>query len=298
MLGAPFDVPDWDRLSIGLQTGVVGLVAGLVLARPGRDRGRSTMPIGGLVLAGSALVALLRSDLAGLRLIVGIGALGVLGLVGGRLGRWWPAVALPAVAVAWWLIPSLSRSGRWIEPVAVATAVGGGALVAAFDRRWGASGLTIVLFPISLFGVYITVPETGSAIVALGAVLPLVFLGWPVPAVSFGFGGALAASGLLTWIATTGGTSRPASILGGLACLGLLVLDPVARALAGGRSLIDRIHCRWLSTSLAACAHFAIVLVASRVAGLRAEAVDAAAIVAVTACVSITVLAIAGRAAR
>ncbi|HAS11816.1 MAG TPA: hypothetical protein DCS55_15070 [Acidimicrobiaceae bacterium] len=297
MLEAPFDAPDWDRLAIGLQTGVVALAVGLALHRAERGRGWTYLPVGGLVLTGSALVAMVRSDLADVRLATGVGALGLLGLLGDRIGRWWPAVLLPAVPVAWWLVPSPTRRSLWIEPAAVATIVVSGALLAA-DRRRLASGLAVALFPISLVGVYITVPETDWSIVALGATLPLIFLGWPVPVVSFGVGGALAASGLLAWVTVSGGDSRHGSIVGGLACLGLLVLEPVARLLAGGRSLLDRIHRPWLSTSLAAFAHITVVILAARVAGLRAEAAEAAAIVALIAGVSISVLVVGARVER
>jgi hypothetical protein len=89
-----------------------------------------------------------------------------------------------------------------------------------------------------------------------------------------GTGGSLAAVGALAWAAAMGGTGRPASIVGGVAGLGLLAAEPLGRAvvaLTGGSppaSPLDRLPARAWSTPAVAAVQAVVVVLAARVAGL------------------------------
>jgi hypothetical protein len=166
-----------------------------------------------------------------------------------------------------------------LRPVWIAVLAGvAGLLLADFDRRWRRQGLAAPLLAVSAAGIYLTVPDVEAAVVVLGAALPLVLLGWPVPfwrahpPPSLGLAGALAAAGLLVWTVASGGAGRPGSVVGGLGCLGVLALEPLAR-------LLDRRHRGPLTGERAAwtalAAQLLLVGVAARVVG-RADTVAAA----------------------
>jgi hypothetical protein len=174
----------------------------------------------------------------------------------------------------------------WIAVVAGAA----GALLAGFDRRWRGHGLAPLLLAVSAVGVYATVPDVEWALVVVGAALPLTLLGWPGPLApggvggprrrdrpaqpppSLGVAGSLATAALLAWTVAAGGAGRPGSVVGGLACLGVLTVEPLARLLdPRHRSALARPRVAW--TALAA--HLVLVAVAARVVG-RTETVAAA----------------------
>ena len=90
-------------------------------------------------------------------------------------------------------------------------AAGVAVVLADFDVRWRHRGLGPVLLPVSLLGVYATVPDTEMALVALGAALPLSLLGWPVALASWGRAGAWAVAGSLVWVTASGGVGRASS---------------------------------------------------------------------------------------
>src|SRR5262245_7119775 len=117
-----------------------------------------------------------------------------------------------------------------------------GALLDDFDRHRWRQGLTSVLLAVSALGIYATVPDVEAAVVLVGAALPIVLLGWPgqltwsrspgaQPPPSLGEADAFATAGLRVRADAHGGSARPGSVVGGLACLGLLASEPVARRL-------------------------------------------------------------------
>jgi hypothetical protein len=251
--------------------------ATLAMPRGGRD---VVVPVGGLCFVAASLLALLRNEGVSDRLVWGIAALvgagAVSSLARGRLpgGATLLGAAL-AVPGAWLVVHAepIQPIG-WIQLLLGVGIVVGGALAADFDRRWRRVGAPPVLLAISLFGVYVTVPDTEQALVVLGASLPLALpgaIGWPRALNSLGSAGAFGAVGLLAWTVGAGGAARHSAIVGGLACLGLFVVEPVGRALAGGRSRIlgavpDR---RIWALAAVAAGHLALVYVCARMAGLR-----------------------------
>jgi hypothetical protein len=132
-------------------------------------------------------------------------------------------------------------------------------------------------------------------VVVLGAALPPALLGWPGPLargglVALGPAGSLAGAALVVWVVATDGAARPGSMVGGLACLGVLAVEPVARRLAGrgpgGRPLPP--------LPLAA-AHLALVAVAARVVGRRETVAEALPLAVATLAVALVVAVVALR---
>jgi hypothetical protein len=161
----------------------------------------------------------------------------------------------------------------WIRATVMLTAAVGGVAFAAFDQRWGARGYPPVFLAITTLGVYFTVPDPYEAIVLFGCAVPAAFLGWPRPLARFGALGALPAAGLVAWAVARGGVGRQSSIVGGVACLGLLILEPAHRRFrASRRSWMDGLPGGWHRWPIAAGAQLVLVTVASRVAGVRSPA--------------------------
>jgi len=86
--------------------------------------------------------------------------------------------------------------------------------------------LVAVLFAIAGVGIYACVPDTEHAKALLGALLAaaLVAVDRRLPA-TLGVG---ALTGLVVWTVAFDGHGRPGSVVGGLACLGVIVLLPLA----------------------------------------------------------------------
>ncbi len=263
----------------GLAIGALALVAGVVVGGLWRLRQGRPCPIAGLLAAAAGAAAVFQVQRPVSGLVAGLVALGGAGaLVDGlpRLRPFLPLLALPGALV---VATAVEVTQAW-APLAIGVAVaGGGALVADFDLRWSDPPLGPALVAVSLAGVFATVPETKEALPVLGAALPLVALGWPASLASLGAGGSLAATGLLAWTVAEGGTFRDSAIVGGLACLGMLVAEPLGRLMGGHR------HRRRLPRPLGvlvavALAHIVVVLVAARAAGLAGDLAPAVVIAA------------------
>ena len=236
------------ELHAGLLMGVLALAVGLLAALPGRGRRASLVPVAGLLFA----VALA----AGVQLTLGLPGEPVPG----------PALGL-AIVVA---------------------AVGVAALLADFDARWRHRGLGPVLLSVSLLGVYATVPDTEMALVAVGVALPLSLLGWPWPLAAWGRVGAWMVAGSLLWVVASGGVGRGSAVIGGIACLGLLAVEPIARRLhPDRRSVLSRLPGGLLGAPVAAVVQLLLVYVASRVAGTRSSVAAAATIAMAGAAVAV-----------
>ena len=221
------------------------------------------------------------------------------GLLGGLvaalacMGLWWrarrrpPAVAglaLAAAAVIGFAVAAPPRPALgWPALVAATAAVA--AALAAFDRRWRSLGLAPALLAVTAAGIWATVPDVEAALVLLGAALPMALLGWPLflarraparPPPAFGAAGSLAVAGVLVWAVASGGTGRPGSLVGGLACLGLLAVEPAARGLdPRRRSPLDPLERRPGLAWAALAAQLALVAGAARVVGRPERATTA-----------------------
>jgi hypothetical protein len=101
----------------------------------------------------------------------------------------------------------------------------------------------------------------------LAVVFPIAFLAWPRVAVSLGVEGAYLAVAVFVWVVAQGGGGRPPSILGSVACLGLLLLEPVIiRLRPTAVKLTTWFNHNALGAVLASLPQFFIVVLCSRVA--------------------------------
>ena len=269
------DIIDRPEFRAGLRWGfaltaavaVAGLVSVWLFKRPA--------PVAGLVVAIALAKGMTEWNGLPSNVSRGLAYLAFAGLSAGVLASFWPPLAYTGLLFA---IPgaSLLTSNTnlpevsWVAPLVVVTVVVGGTLVADFDRRHRVRGWSVVLYAVSVVGVYFTVPDTERALVLLGASLPIVLLGWPVALASLGTVGAYPAVGALAWITAYEGLGRRSSIVAGVACLGLFVCEPLARLLRWGTSTIfDALPRRFWTVVPVALGHLVLVFVASRIAGLR-----------------------------
>lgn len=233
----------------------------------------------GLVLAAAMLIAIQATIGRRLGLLLSVALLAA----GGWLLERWGSESRAGLAAAWTAMAAggallATRSGLpevswivWLTPLL-------GLVGASLLVRWRPRLHLGPLFLISAFGIWATVPETREARALLGIALPL---GWATlrKRASLGWPGAAALTSVVAWVAATGGEARHASIVGGWACLGLLLVLPLAERLQG-RLLKPR---PWVIYP----AHGCFVLIASRVIGLW-EAPALTALFAVLALVAVT----------
>jgi hypothetical protein len=156
-------------------------------------------------------------------------------------------------------------------------------LISGFDALDRSRRCAALLIAVTCAGVYVTVPDTEQALVLLGAATPCVVLTWPLRTGRVGRAGAFALVGVVTWVATEGGSGRPSSIVGAMACTGLLAVEPLARRV--GRREAEASA---LPALLAIPAHVVLVGIGSRVVGMASTVAQAILIaVAVTLAASV-----------
>ncbi len=248
--------------------------------------------IGLLALAGLLVVPALRPAWAGLAALSGtIAVLGAgfgstLLLVGAAMALGAGILPEPVLLVA------VAVGGAGATLAAASPEVGGGPLVLLtatavvtavlavdLERRRGAPAVAVLVAG-SAVGMFLTAPDTDALVVILAVLLAVAAAlvlrppadeaaeelvpGWqPLP------GGMVALLALLLWALAEGGRPRPGSVVGGVACLGLLVLEPVVHRLVGDRRTEAR-------TEAVIVIQAVVVVVASRVVGFREGAAEAA----------------------
>lgn len=268
---AALDVLQDGNLWRALGGGVVASAIVLLIWRAGRRPSGATLPLAGVAFAvpAAALIAV-RLDLPD-GVLVGLLVLGVAGLLvdlDGVPSSVALVVAAPGAWVLGWhadVVPVF-----WIRATVVGTTLLGGIALASFDRRFARRGYAPAFFALSTVGVYYTVPDPYEALLLMGCALPVALLGWPRAIARFGASGSFVAVGLMAWVIVRDGFGRQSSIVGGVACLGLLALEPCWRGFRRrGWSPLDALPrgaWRW-PTALGA--QLALVYVASRIAGVR-----------------------------
>jgi hypothetical protein len=292
------DLVDDAQFRAGLAVGVIALVVVLALALwaqrhdrsdrphvPGRRHG--LLPAAGLAVVAASVVGLDRpgSLLSG-RLVAGLAFLVVgpfltmLALAPHRAAARLAAVSAIPGAVLVARAAALENGIWWIPMLVVVSTVVGGALVADFDRANARAGLGPTLFAVATLAMYTTLPDTEQAAVLVGVALPLALLGWPVAHAAFG-PGAYSTVGLVAWVAAVGGRGRPGAVIGAVACLGLMLTEPLVRRAWRGRA---RSPARPVSSraTLVILLQVLTVIGTARVAGLETSAGRA---VAISSCV-------------
>lgn len=234
---------------------------------------------------GSVLVALLILALGGAAVVV---VTRVLPAVAGP-PLLITAVALTPGAIVLSRVTPLAGSGISRLVLALST-IAFGVAMRDFDAMRGPKGAPWLLFAVTAGGVYLAVPDTELARVMLGVALPFVLLSIPRPMSPLGPAGSAALAGVFTWVVVVGGRGRPGSVVGGLACIGLLVVEPLGRrtiGVVGSLTLpmrrrpdihrFDRNRDDWLTgAAVAAIAQFAMAIYASRVVAREDAAITAA----------------------
>jgi hypothetical protein len=234
---------------VGLALGFAAAAGSLAVwaSRRGRRPGNPAA-VAGLALAVAGVVAVTLRVRAEIGLAVALGI-----LAGGGAALEWArtAASRPFAVLGTAAGLALGTAGVLLmhpgpvpRPVLVAATLAAGALLADFDRRWRDRGLTPALLAVTTAGIYLAVPDVEAALPVLGVALPLALLGAPAAVGQAGgsggpmrpsllaAAGAYAAAGLLVWITVTGSAGRPGAFIGGLACLGVLVVEPPARRLS------------------------------------------------------------------
>jgi len=216
----------------------------------------------GLTLTSAAFLAVSLAIGARLSLLAALAALALGGWMArppsgrARAPFGWAVIVIGAVGMIW-------RGGfpeiGWLLVLAPVVIVAIGSTLAAWATRLPHEAVGI-MFAITAFGIWVTVPETEGARALLGASLPMAFATLRPVRARLGYAGAFALAGLMVWVVATGGEARPASIIGGWACIGALAVLPHYRPapawFVGKRAV------------LAVLLHAVLVLVASRVIGL------------------------------
>ena len=213
------------------------------------------------------------------------------------LWLWWPrrertpavaGLALAAAAVAGFALTGPPGDLALAWPALLLVTVAVAAALASFYRRWRELGLLPALLAVAAAGIWATVPDVEAALVLLGAAVPLALLGRPGPlagrlpgAAAFGVAGSVAVAAVLVWTVASGGAARPGSVVGGLACLGLLAVEPVVRLLdPRRRSPLDPLEGRPGLAWAALTVQLVLVAVAARVVGRPEAAATALALAA------------------
>jgi hypothetical protein len=294
---------DHPEFRTGVAAGAGLAALGLALGLVAIELRRAPAPVGGVLVAIAFVLGVRQPPHLPVAIPIALALLAAAGLVAGLLARRRPPLAMCGVALA---VPGavvlalhlrvasahVHAPAAWVAPLVAVSIVVAGPLVADFDRRFGARGWPLVLYAISAVGVFSTVPDTERALVLLGLSLPMVFAGWPFALASLGPAGSYAAVGVLVWVSATDGRGRQAAIIGAIACLGLLVIEPIARLLRGGRATaIEALSLSIWAVLAVAGVQLALVFVAGRIAGLQHATGTAALIVALEIVVSVSVLA-------
>jgi hypothetical protein len=270
-----------DELVSGLAAGALALLAATVQSR----RHAHPVPVAGLVMTAAALVAISRTWSVVPGALLGLGGVAVtLAWLDRSRPHCGPPFAMAAVLIAPFatvLAVDASSTG-WVRGLVGVAVVLGAPAASRTEAAWGDAGLPPVLYTITAAGVFAAVPDTEQAAVMLGASVPLGLTGWPLGHVRLGPAGAGAAVALLVWVAAVGGRGREPSIVGAVACLGLLATLPVGGwrvRRTGGSGAVGRSH---HVAVLVVGVHLAVVAVASRVAGISSDLDVAAPVAAAT----------------
>ncbi|MGB7859731.1 MAG: hypothetical protein WBM90_04480, partial [Acidimicrobiia bacterium] len=244
----------------GIAIGAVALVA--VIAVPSRLRTHW-----GLLLAASTMVGINVAFEQRLVLSFGVTLLAIGGWVADRYKTTpvlsyvgWVIVALGAIAIPRGT-PKLESV--WIEVGVPLAVVGLGWALKGWQALPQSNLLGLLVF-ITAGGIWATVPDTDAARVFLGASIPLAIATIEPLRSRISFSGALALSGVIVSIVVSGGAERPASIAGGLACAGILVMLPAMGARTQG-----------LGRTVVIASHVVVVLIASRMFGLWERTIPA-----------------------
>lgn len=249
----------------GIALGGLGLVLSLPIAR-GRA-GNRPLGLGGAIISAATVAAVGVAGQPSGRMWVGLALILAGTGVSVRLGVSRAAIALASVPGAIAIALAVPAEPGWVRPLVVVATPVLGYLSDDFESRYGDRGFGIVFFGLAAMGTFLAVPDTEFARALFAVCLVMSLTAWPRPALALGRSGAYMAISVFVVFSAVGGVGRPASVLPALACLGYLVIEPMAvRARPTLERLPGILHKTPEAAILAAVPQFALVLVVSRVA--------------------------------
>jgi hypothetical protein len=234
-----WNVPEFRAgLAAGLVASGFAILAGVALAMFRRGR---PFPVAGLAFAAAGLWSI--ADFRNVPGLVVVGVIGVGAAAGLGAIRQVPALCVGILAVPFGALIGF-RGGvidlTWARVLVTVAASFGGVLAAYFDATWRREAIAPGLLALTVAGTYFAVPDTEEAAALVGVVVPLTALGWPVRVFALGRSGAACAVATIVWAGAIGGRGAPVSIIGVVACLGLLVALPVSQIISRPPSVRGR----------------------------------------------------------
>ena len=224
-------------------------------------RRRTPITVGTVAGAGGALVGLWATDRWSNALAVAVALLVIGAIVTSdrrlalRVVAMLPGAVLIGLAVG-------NGTALWMRVAAGFAALVLASGASSFEREQ--TRVAGLIWAVSALGVFATVPDTEQARALVGGTLVIAVLSLVHPVVDGAGGAALA--GLLCWTAAVGGQARPGAVIGALGCAGVFGMAPLVRRVRPPVAVLLTVH-------------VVLVLVSSRVAGLRQSAWIAGAIV-------------------
>lgn len=281
VIEAIVDAVATDQFLAGFRWGVILAAAGLVGSLIWRRWRNERAPFAGLAAVVAASIAMPVARPRDTGLVMGLALLALAGAFFPWARRVPLLASITAFPGAWFIARSALPESGWVIPLIFGVTILSGPVIAWFDRTATTSPLPMLLFAISIVGVWVTVPDTEEVLVLLGAITAPSLAVWPLGLGRLGPIGAYALGGLFMWVIAWGGRGRPGSIVGAAAALGMLLAAPVAAWIAR-KGAVTRGG--WVGPSLLVL-HALVVAVVARIAGAKTDALDAAVVVlpAVTA---------------
>jgi hypothetical protein len=218
----------------GFQLAFVVSASGMaLLALVGR--GRTDLALPGVVVATATVAGVLTGLSSGRKAFALVAAVFVLLTAGVLVRRFSARFAVSATAhgpgAVVLGVAVGNRSTDWLGPFVVGSVVLLGASCTTARRPRDLDAVSTALFAIAAAGIYVCVPETSNASPLVGAALPALIWSWPLLQGRLG-PGVGACVGCAVWTAADGGASRPGAVVGGVACIGVLWLAPLAAEMA------------------------------------------------------------------
>jgi hypothetical protein len=191
-------------------------------------------------------------------------------LVGGwsplvRPRRWDGSVLALVGAVSLGFGPDHVPGPLWVRIFVVVATIAVASCISSFEARRGE--LSLPLLALAVAGIYLTTPDTEQSAILLGAIAGIWVVGGWFGA-TIGRGAAPATAGLIVWTLAVDGRGRHSAIIGGLACLGLLLAEPISALIGGARVRLES-RLPPTATLMAFAVLQAAVVGAAREAGIR-----------------------------